>query len=127
MTMHKNARKEPFRYQFTTDFACVFKILEINEKQVSTKLAEATMLDMSKSGCKLATPLNLNSVSNKLKLSVTFQVEDREFSLPGFICWQNNSNSNCFYGIHFEIQEQGKQQILDVIRALASDKKVVAK
>jgi hypothetical protein len=125
--MIKNVRKDPFRYQFTHDFSCLFKILEINEKQVSTKLAEATLLDVSKSGCKLATALDLNSVTNKMKLRVSFEVEGMEFSVPGSVRWQSNTHPNCLYGINFELQDKQKEQILFAIRTLANNRHVVVK
>jgi hypothetical protein len=125
--MSKNRRQDPFRYLFTSPLHCEFHISEIDRKVVSSKIAEAFLLDISKSGCRLATPLDLGSKSHDLKINITLpvDVQGETLTVPAVVRWQSGDESENVYGVSFEAGNN-KELMMHAIRALGNDKKIVA-
>lgn len=115
-------RKEPFRYTFTSPTECTFEIIRINGNPVSSKPAEAALIDLSKSGCKLYTKLNLNATNNRIKLVVTLTVDGELKKYRGTIRWQKQINDSFNYGV--ELFESEKERMFAEIKHLAALKKI---
>jgi hypothetical protein len=120
----RSKRKEPFRYLFKDRTECTFQILEINGKQISAKPAIAAILDISKSGCKLHTNLNLNCPANHIKLVVDLIVDERNLRFGGSVRWQMQVETSYTYGVQLELIESEKDNMLIEIRGLAAKKKI---
>ncbi|WP_165971963.1 PilZ domain-containing protein [Paenibacillus piri] len=122
--MMKSKRKEPFRYMFSSKTACTFEMTHINGKAVSAKPAEAAIVDISKSGCKLYTNLNLNASDNRIQLIVNLAIDGQIRQFPGSIRWQKQDGTSYYYGIQLDWTEAEKEQMLLDIRNLAVSRKI---
>ncbi|NOU97124.1 hypothetical protein GC093_28440 [Paenibacillus sp. LMG 31456] len=117
-------RKEPFRYMLTSPTECTFEIVQINENPISAKPAIAAIIDLSKSGCKLYTKLDLNANDNQIKLLVNLTLDGQSMKYRGTIRWQKQTDDSFYYGIQLELIDSEKDQILADIRSLATHNKV---
>jgi hypothetical protein len=124
MTTYKSRRKEPFRYLFSNRTECTFQIMEINGSPVDANPAAAAILDISKSGCKLRTTLNLNVPTHRIKLVVRLVAGDQTISFGGSLRWQQHAEESYLYGVQLELLESEKNDMLLAIRQLAVNKQI---
>jgi len=120
----KNNRKEPFRYMFSSRTECTFEITQINDNPVSAKPAEAAIIDISKSGCKLYSKLNLKAEENRIQLIIHLIVDKQIKHFKGTVRWQKQNEHSYYYGVKLELIESERDDILLDIRALAANKKI---
>jgi hypothetical protein len=120
----KSKRKEPFRYRFSSPTECTFEITRINETPVSAKPAEAAIIDISKSGCKLYTKLNLNAMANRIQLLVNLIIDGQPKKFRGTVRWQMQTEQSYYYGVQLELIEAEKDRMLLEIRSLAVSHKI---
>ncbi|MFD0675392.1 MULTISPECIES: PilZ domain-containing protein [unclassified Paenibacillus] len=120
----ESKRKEPFRYMLTTPTECTFEIIQINGYPISAKPAEAAIIDLSKSGCKLYTKLDLNAENNRIKLLVNLAIDGQAMKYRGTIRWQKQTEHSFHYGIQLELIDSEIDQMLADIKALATHNKI---
>src|SRR5689334_13272659 len=100
--MRINRRKVPFRYQLVKPYECLFKITRINNKPFDLdKPALVRLADVSKSGCKVISNLDLNSQSNQIEVELSLDIDNelQVISLDGTVKWQSNETELNYYGI----------------------------
>jgi hypothetical protein len=121
--MSANRRKAPFRYKLVKPIKCLFKITSINNRKINiNKNAEINLADVSKFGCKVSSELDLNTQSNlvELKITIDIKTQPEPISIAGTVRWQSNESDLNYYGIKFENTENDKDNIMSVLKTLAS-------
>lgn len=119
-------RAEPFRYSLTPPIPCWIQITQINGLQVTSRLAEAKLINISKSGCRIESELNLHVTDNSIHAAVHIQLTEELYVYPGRIRWQKEFESPHYhYGLALETNEHDKEKITVELRALAGSKRVV--
>ncbi|CAM4384825.1 PilZ domain-containing protein [Paenibacillus tarimensis] len=125
--MTASRRQEPFRYQFTTPESCLFQISEINGKVIESRHARADLIDIHKSGCKLAAQLDLRVEINHVKLMIDFPFsEEGPLLVSGDVRWQLQEQDRYLYGVQFSADAELKERIKAELRKLAGSKKIHA-
>ncbi|MCZ8512710.1 hypothetical protein O9H85_09840 [Paenibacillus filicis] len=65
-------RKEPFRYVFAVSAKGLFSIREVDGRDISSRSAEASMVNFHKSGCRIRSVLDLNAEEHDIKLLLSY-------------------------------------------------------
>lgn len=119
-------RNEPFRYTINPPMTCWIEIKSIDLKPVNSKLAEAELIDISKSGCRIQTGLNLHAAEHSIGAAVHFQLSEESYTFPGEIRWQNPHGIESFhYGLSLQLTVEEKEKINAELRALAAARRIV--
>ena len=121
-----NLRKEPFRYLFTKPLSCLLELTEFNGNPVVSKPAEALLVNLSKSGCKITSNLNLHADTNQVVVKLHLPLTDSPIQCPAVICWQRNADATRYeYGLRLQLPPAEKERILVDLRTLAAERKIV--
>ncbi|SMF89556.1 PilZ domain-containing protein [Paenibacillus uliginis N3/975] len=121
-----NLRKEPFRYLFTEPHPCLLELTEFNGTPVSSKPAEAVLINLSKGGCKIVSGLNLHADTNQVVVKLHLPLTETPILCPATIQWQRAQDSTRFeYGLQFQLPPSEKERILVDLRTLAAERKIV--
>jgi hypothetical protein len=118
--MNSNRRKIPFRYKLHHPFECEFNITRINNRViVLDKNAKVSIADVSKSGCKVISNLDLNTHSNHVEVKISLDLNDPQpVSIAGTVKWQLNEANLNYYGIKFE--ESDNDKVMTVLKSFAA-------
>lgn len=81
--MDVSSRKEPFRYVMNQPLECWIEVPISSSGPGAGKLTEAVLLDLSRSGCKVRTPLNLRFTAERYKASDSSSIKRRKASTRG--------------------------------------------
>ncbi|WP_433945852.1 PilZ domain-containing protein [Paenibacillus sp. SN-8-1] len=123
--MGTNNRKEPFRYSMEEPMSCWIRISEINGTIITSKPAEADLIDISKGGCKIRTPLNLHAFSNSIKGILRLKLSEEEYDLNAQIRWQRQIEPPFFhYGLSLMLEADEREKINADLRKLAGNNKI---
>ncbi|MBU9722389.1 MULTISPECIES: PilZ domain-containing protein [Bacillaceae] len=105
-------REETFRYEFGQPLDCVYRILRVNGVSEETKHGNGKLFDISPTGIKLQSPLDLQSSKNEVDVELCFTLV-AEHTVTGKIVWQKLANvGQYFYGIDLEIPTEVKEHII---------------
>lgn len=85
--MDDSSRKEPFRYVMNQPIDCWLEIPASNSGPGAGKLTEGILLDLSRSGCKVRTSLNLRFTAGDTKLIIHFQLAEEKLQYEGSVRW----------------------------------------
>ncbi|NUU64464.1 PilZ domain-containing protein [Paenibacillus agri] len=85
--MDGSSRKEPFRYVMNQPIECWLEVPAGNTGPGAGKLTEGVMLDLSRSGCKVRTSLNLRFSAGDTKLIIHFQLNENKLRFEGRVRW----------------------------------------
>ncbi|RCX19825.1 PilZ domain-containing protein [Fontibacillus phaseoli] len=119
-------RNEPFRYTINPPMDCWIEIKSIDFKPVSSKLAEAELIDISKSGCRIKTQLNLHAENHSIGAAVHFQLSEENYTFLGEIRWQKPYGSEFYhYGLSLQLTSEEKEKINVELRSLAAARRIV--
>lgn len=119
-------RADPFRYSMTTPLPCWIEIREINEVTVHSKLAEVELIDISKSGCRIQTNLDLRADTNQIQATVHVRLNEDLHKFPGKIQWQKESENSLFhYGLLLDMTDEMKESLNVELRSLAASRRIV--
>ncbi|GLI05405.1 hypothetical protein YDYSG_14350 [Paenibacillus tyrfis] len=123
--MNHNKRSDAFRYSLNSPIVCYFEVTNINGNSTSSTPVKATLMDISNSGCKIVTPLNLNAASNKLQIILHVQLQEELLKLNGSIRWQlQSTNALYHYGVKFMMNESERRHLLAGLRTLTALRKI---
>jgi hypothetical protein len=123
--MNPNRRKVPFRYRLLHPFACEFRIIRINNRVIGlNKNAKISIADVSKSGCKVISDLDLNTRSNhvEVKISLDINNDPQPVSIAGTVKWQSNESNLNYYGIKFEDNDNDK--VMTILKSFAATNQI---
>jgi len=110
------SRKEPFRYVMNQPIECWLEVPASNSGPGAGKLTEGVMLDLSRSGCKIRSSLNLRFTSGDTKLIIHFQLNEIKLQLEGSVRWGWMFGLGQFqYGVRLDLEEAEEEQLLHEI------------
>ncbi|GBF75209.1 PilZ domain-containing protein [Paenibacillus sp. 598K] len=124
--MDKSRRKEPFRYVFHTPEPCTFQINRINNQPVDSKRAPAEILNLSRSGCNIATSLKLGAGEHVIGVMLYVQFGEAPWEVQGIIRWHAYEEGLHRYGIQFEASDALRERMSIELRQLAASQRIVA-
>jgi len=122
--MFNNKRDDDFRYILNNPVDCYFEIISINGSVVSSTPVKASLMDLSNSGCKLLTAINLNAASNDVHIMIRLKLREELLNLFGSIKWQLKSSSLYHYGVQFQMNAAEEKQIQYELRTLTALRKI---
>ncbi|MBM7579960.1 PilZ domain-containing protein [Jeotgalibacillus terrae] len=109
-------RKEGFRFSFKKPIEAVFKIYELNGREVESHPGKALMHDLSPSGTKISSMLNLPvSDTDPVKIHLQFMLNEVVYEMKAELIWKRASGEEFHYGVHFYASEDVKE---DIVRQL---------
>ncbi|MCQ6277173.1 PilZ domain-containing protein [Bacillus sp. V3B] len=113
----KYKRNSPFRYTFEEPIPAYFKIVKINEESVHSSKGLAKIMNISPSGVKLNSALNIPETDHKsIKLSLRFNVNEEEFTFIGEIVWKKEMAITNDYGIKLLVEEDEEQVLIEQLK-----------
>lgn len=119
-------RNEPFRYTFKPPMTCWIEIVSIDLKPVKSKLAPAELIDISKSGCRIQTGLDLHAAAHSIGAAIHIQLSEENFTFPGEVRWQHPHGAEYFhYGLSLQLTTEEKEKINVELRGLAAARRIV--
>ena len=110
--MDVSSRKEPFRYVMNQPLECWIEVPISNSGPGAGKLTEAVLLDLSRSGCKVRTPLNLRFTAGDTKLVIHLQLNEEKLQLVGSVRWGWMFGLGQYqYGVKLKLNEDEEDRL----------------
>lgn len=122
--MNTNRRTEPFRYNLKVPESFEIHILTINGIPVPSKPVQAVLFNISKSGCQLSLPLNINPQNNLVRIGMEIDLTDETLYIEGILKWNKEQEGSFHYGIQLDIPEADSDRLPQVLRRLAGEGKI---
>ncbi|MGR9048683.1 PilZ domain-containing protein [Halobacillus faecis] len=114
-------RKDYFRYDFKEPLQAYFRIHRVGIKEVNTSKGEARIINISPQGMKLNTNLDLpHQDGHEIKLSISFNLNDHPFLLPGSIVWKKKV-AGFNYGIYMDLDESESKRLVEELKKYANN------
>ncbi|MFE7063220.1 PilZ domain-containing protein [Sutcliffiella sp. NPDC057660] len=110
----KYKRNEPFRYEFGMPVRVNFYISRINGKTTASSEGEGTVLDISPSGLRMQTSLDIPT-NQEVELTMHMTIGSREIALIGNIVWQKKVYPSYQYGVEM-ISDAFEEQIIFALK-----------
>ena len=119
--MDATSRKEPFRYVMNQPLDCWLEVPLSNTGPGAGKLTEGVLLDLSRSGCKVRTSLNLRFTAGDTKLIIHLQLNEDKLQLVGSVRWGWMYGLGQYqYGVRLKLEEAEEEQLLREIELWTS-------
>ncbi len=113
----KFRRQETFRYQFENPVNCLFRILKVDSKELTSKIGKAYVNDISEGGIKISSPLSIPLENKVIEIELTFKLNQEDLVLTGTLAWRkDNFNNQYSYGVQFTIDESLKKQLIQELK-----------
>ncbi|MHA6531881.1 PilZ domain-containing protein [Paenibacillus sp. BAC0078] len=125
--MNTNRRTEPFRYTLIEPATLDLHILTINGIPVPPKPVSAILLEISRSGCRLSFPLNVNPKSNDVRVGMEMLLTEEPMYIEGTLKWNKEHEGSYQYGIQLDIPEAERDRLPSMLRRLAGEGKIVVR
>jgi hypothetical protein len=110
--MDVSSRKEPFRYVMNQPLECWIEVPVSNNGPGAGKLTEAVLLDLSRSGCKIRTPLNLRFTAGDTKVIIHLQLNEDKLQLVGSARWGWMYGLGQYqYGVKLKLDEDEEERL----------------
>lgn len=114
--MDSSNRKEPLRYVMNQPLECWIEVPVSNRGPGAGKLTEALLLDLSRSGCKVRTPLNLRFTSGDTKLVIHLHLNEEKLRLVGNVRWGWMFGLGQYqYGVKLRLNEEEEEHLIKEI------------
>lgn len=110
----KYKRNEAFRYEFGVPTDIIFFISRIDGKSITSSEGEGKILDISPSGLRMQSSLNIPS-NKDLELTLHITIGSQEVSVIGKIVWQKQIFPYYQYGVEL-ISEAFEEQIISALK-----------
>ncbi len=94
-------RKESFRFTFNPPPACIFNIVEVDNMRLDSRNAEGILIDISPSGAKLASKLDIPIHHKKIKIKLSFKINEDTIYANGILIWKKTTQLGNNYGVQF--------------------------
>lgn len=106
-------RKEPFRYVMNQPLDCWLEVPPGSTGPGAGKLTEGVLLDLSRSGCKVRTSLNLRFTAGDTKIIIHLQLNDDKLQLVGSVRWGWMYGLGQYqYGVRLKLEEAEEEQLM---------------
>ncbi|OBZ14317.1 hypothetical protein A8L34_10230 [Bacillus sp. FJAT-27264] len=107
------SRKEPFRYVMNQPIECWLEVPVGNTGPGAGKLTEGVMLDLSRSGCKVRSSLNLRFTAGDTKLIIHFQLNENKLRFEGSVRWGWMFGLGQYkYGVRLDLSEAEEEMLI---------------
>ena len=116
-------RKEPFRYTFNPSLPCIFNIVEVDNVPFESKNAEGNLIDISPSGAKLASKLDIPINQKNIKIKLSFKINSDMIYAVGTLVWRKESQLGINYGVQFVNVSVLTDVIMEELKMYAKQKK----
>ncbi|WP_163103345.1 PilZ domain-containing protein [Peribacillus alkalitolerans] len=113
--MMKYKRDEPFRYQFPEPISGHFVITSIKGLLGQSKKGKIELLDISQSGCKFQSQLDI-PISDGILFEISVTLNGNLIILPGKIAWKKKKLKIFEYGYSMEADEEFEKAIIAEIK-----------
>ncbi|MCD7036115.1 PilZ domain-containing protein [Metabacillus sp. GX 13764] len=113
-------RYEPFRYEFARPLDMTFRIIEMNGKAVQTKEGKARLADISPTGLKMVSSLDLPVEHNTLTGEMIVTITNEPITLHGQFLWKKKFFREFVYGAKLEKNEAASEKIIKELKNHAS-------
>lgn len=118
----KYKREEYFRYTFEEPIIAHFNISQINNLKVTTSKGEASVIDLSPSGLRLSTPLEISQANHQsIHLTISFQLNEEVFEVNGEIIWMEDKIKSYHYGIELFTDDTLEQELINQLKIYAKN------
>lgn len=108
-----SSRKEPYRYVMNQPLECWIEVPASNTGPGAGKLTEALLLDLSRSGCKVRTPLNLRFTAGDTRLTIHLQLNEEKLELVGSVRWGWMFGLGQYqYGVKLKLDDTEEEKLL---------------
>lgn len=108
-----SSRKEPYRYVMNQPLECWIEVPASNTGPGAGKLTEALLLDLSRSGCKVRTPLNLRFTAGDTRLIIHLQLNEEKLELVGSVRWGWMFGLGQYqYGVKLKLDDTEEEKLL---------------
>ncbi|MBS2968606.1 PilZ domain-containing protein [Metabacillus sp. KIGAM252] len=114
-------RSESFRFVFSDPIQATFSIVEKAGEEINTKPGDAVIMDISPSGLKLISHLEL-PMEEPIILNIAFRIRDEELELKGEPMWKKPTGSGYQYGIRSLNDQILKNRIVKELKEYAQSK-----
>ena len=121
--MQYSRRKEPFRYVFDEPVSAEFKISKVNDNIVMSRSGDIKIVDISFSGMKIVTPLNIQVIGNKIEAGLRFHLNMTPFEVKGILLWQQSDIGRFFYGMKLFDDSYFKNQLMNELKTYSRIRK----
>ena len=125
--MITNRRNEPFRYTLKEPATFDLHILTINGIPVPSKPVSAVLFDISRSGCRLSFPLNVNPENNIVRIGMEMHLTEEPLYIEGILKWNQEQDGSYLYGIQLDIPESDRDRLPGILRKLAGEGKILVR
>lgn len=114
--MDVSSRKEPFRYVMNQPLDCMIEVPASSNGPGAGKLTEALLLDLSRSGCKVRTPLNLRFTAGDTRIIIHLQLNEEKLELIGSVRWGWMFGLGQYqYGVKLKLNDFEEEKLLSEI------------
>ncbi|WP_178022559.1 PilZ domain-containing protein [uncultured Paenibacillus sp.] len=126
--MTTTRRTEPFRYSLNPPILASLEILSIDGQALPCKPVQIDLIDISKSGCRVRTELNLHASSHAIRILLHVRLSDELRTFPGEIRWQKELEPpNHHYGLYLELSDKEKETLNVELRGMAAARRIIVK
>ena len=107
-------RQESFRYTFNEPIDCLFKLAKIDDTPLNSEFGKGQIIDISPSGLKMMTTLNLSPSLKKIEIEIQFSIDDSPFQIVGVVQWQKKDflKNGYLYGVKLDSTEDIEASII---------------
>lgn len=111
--MDAASRKEPFRYVMNQPLDCWLEIPLPSSGPGAGKLTEGVLLDLSRSGCKVRTSLNLKFTAGDTKIIIHLQLNEDKLTFMGNVRWGWMYGLGQYqYGVRLHLVEAEEERLM---------------
>ncbi len=112
----KLKRKETFRFQFEEPIECFFRIIKIENKEISSKVGKGNIYDISAGGLKLSTPFYLALENKKIEIEISFSLNDEKLTVTGLLVWAKEFANQHSYGLKLTINDSLQRRLIEELK-----------
>lgn len=111
----KFKREETFRYEIVEKVNCKFKIVSISGQQLDSSYSNADLLDISPSGFKFFSPLDIPSQKNVV-FFVEFTLNSKPIQLNATLIWKKSVGNGFHYGLKHQGSSEDVRLLIDELK-----------
>ena len=113
-------REDSFRYAFDKPLEALFRIERVDGDEVTTSMGKAQIIDISPTGLKLNTDLEIPQTEQKdIELSISFTLNGESFEVTGEVVWKKEA-VGFDYGIDLSISEEESESLVEAVKKHAN-------
>jgi len=108
-------RQEGFRFVFDPPINGIYKVMKINNVEISSSYEVMSIIDISPKGAKLE--IDLDFLYSNTTISIAFKLNKKGIHLTGQTVWKKGYAGRVFYGIKFNENSYSETELLKEIKS----------